>query len=95
VNHVFALVGEEIDTALRDLWKNTDDSMRKAAAVALRRADALPNAEYSIPERTPDLKARGLGRKPDQTNIPQFGSGTTVRPDQVPGTARGGEVAAR
>jgi alkylation response protein AidB-like acyl-CoA dehydrogenase len=95
VNHVFALGGEEIDTALRDLWKNTDDSMRKAAAVALRRADALPNAEYSIPERTPDLKARGLGRKPDQTNIPQFGSGTTVRPDQVPGTARGGEVAAR
>jgi hypothetical protein len=95
VNHVFALGGEEIDNALRDLWKNTDAAMRKAAAVALKRVDALPNADYSIPERTPDMKARGTGRQPDQTNIQQFGSGSTVRADQIPGAATGGGVAAR
>ncbi len=87
VNHVFALGGEEIDNALRDLWKNTDDTMVKAAAVALKRTDALPNSDYSIPERTPDLKARGTGRKPDQTNIPQFGSGSTVKTSDIPAAA--------
>jgi len=98
VTHVFALGGEEIDTALRDLWKNTDATMVKAAAVAFKRADTLPNSDYSIPERTPDLKVRGKGRKADQTHIPQFGGGTTVRADQIPGAAsspKGGEVAAR
>jgi hypothetical protein len=87
VKHVFALGGEEIDAALRDLWNNADSTMKAAAAVALKRADALPNAEYAIPEKTPDLKARGKGRKADQTHIPQFGSGSTVRPDQVPSAA--------
>jgi hypothetical protein len=98
VNHVFALGGEEIDNALRGLWKNIDDTMVQAAAAAFKRADTLPNADFVLAEKTPDLKARGTGRQPDQTHIPQFGSGSTVRADQVPGGASsptGGEVAAR
>jgi acyl-CoA dehydrogenase family protein 9 len=87
VEHVFALGGEEIDNALRALRRNTDSSMLKAAAAALKRSETLPNADYVLPEKTPDLKARGTGRKPDQTHIPQFGSGSTVKASDVPTAA--------
>jgi acyl-CoA dehydrogenase family member 9 len=89
VNHVFALGGEEIDNALRALWNNSDASIAPAAAVAFKRAETLPNADYVLPERTPDLKARGTGRKPDQSQIPQFGAGSTVRADHIPGATPG------
>ena len=69
--------------------------MLKAAVVAFKRADTLPNSDFVLAEKTPDMKARGTGRKPDQTHIPQFGSGSTVRADQIPGAVRSGEVAAR
>jgi hypothetical protein len=58
--------------------------MLAAAKVAFNRAHTLPNSDYSIPERTPDLKARGTGRQSDQTHIPQFGSGTTVEASDIP-----------
>ena len=58
--------------------------MLRAAAAALRRAESLPNSDYVLPEKTPDLKARGTGRQPDQTHIQQFGSGSTVSNEQVP-----------
>lgn len=84
VHHVFALGGEEIDNCLRALRHNTDDTMHIAAQAALKRSDTLPNADYVLPEKTPDLKARGTGRTPDQTHIDQFGSGSTVRAENVP-----------
>jgi alkylation response protein AidB-like acyl-CoA dehydrogenase len=84
VRHVFALGGEEIDNALRELRKNTDETMRAAAQAAMKRVETLPNSDYFIPEKTPDLSARGKGKRSDQTHIPQFGSGTTVRAIDVP-----------
>jgi hypothetical protein len=84
VHHIYALGGAEIDTAMRELRQNTDASMLAAAKVAFNRAHTLPNSDYSIPERTPDLKARGTGRQSDQTHIPQFGSGTTVEASDIP-----------
>jgi alkylation response protein AidB-like acyl-CoA dehydrogenase len=76
VEHLAAMAGQEIAAEIRALHSNTDATMRKAAAAALKRADLLPNAPYAIPERTPDLKARGTGRKVNQTHIPQFGAGS-------------------
>jgi hypothetical protein len=49
--------------------------MRRAARVAIEEADELPNSDYVIPEKTPDKSAFGAGKKPDQTHVPQFGSG--------------------
>jgi acyl-CoA dehydrogenase family protein 9 len=84
VRHLFAIAGEEIDHASRELRTNTDATMLAAAKVALKRTDTLPNTDYVLPERTPDLKARGTGRNPDQTHIQQFGSGTTVSAADIP-----------
>jgi acyl-CoA dehydrogenase family member 9 len=84
VKHVFALGGEEIDACMRGLWKNNDQSLVSAAAVVSKRVETLPNSEYVVPEKTPDLKARGTGRTPDQTHIQQFGSGSTVSAENVP-----------
>jgi hypothetical protein len=84
VRHVFALGGTEIENATRELRHNTDSSMLAAAKVALKRADTLPNSDFSIPERTPDLKARGTGRKLDQAHIQQFGTGSTVNTADIP-----------
>lgn len=82
--HLFALGGEEIETSLRALRHNVDGTMIAAAQAALKRSDGLPNSEYVLPERTPDLKARGTGRMFDQTHIPQFGSGSTVNNADIP-----------
>jgi hypothetical protein len=84
VNHIFALGGNEIDTAIRALRKNTDQTMLAAAQVALKRMETMPNSDYAIPERTPDMSARGAGMKVDQAHIQQFGSGSTVKPADVP-----------
>ena len=84
VKHVFALGAEEVDACMRSLWKNNDQSLVSAAAVASKRVESLPNSEYVVPEKTPDTKARGTGRTPDQTHIQQFGSGSTVSAENVP-----------
>ena len=70
-----------VPAALRD---NFNKPMLAAAAAAFKRSETLPNSDYVLPEKTPDLKARGTGRTPDQTHIPQFGSGSTVSKAQVP-----------
>ncbi len=69
---------------MRGLRQNIDETMRMAAEVALRQVATLPNADYAMPEKTPDMSARGTGREPDQTLIPQFGSGSTVAAADVP-----------
>ncbi len=84
VEHVFGLGGEAINRAIRGLRENTDQTMRAAAQVALRQIAALPNSDFVIPEKTPDESALGTGMQPDQTHIPQFGSGSTVAPADVP-----------
>ncbi|HMN96803.1 MAG TPA: acyl-CoA dehydrogenase family protein [Phycisphaerales bacterium] len=76
VDHVAAIAVEENERSIAELRTNVDPSMRAAAAAALRRSDTLPNADYVIPERTPDRSAFGTGRKPDQSAIRQFGSGS-------------------
>jgi acyl-CoA dehydrogenase family protein 9 len=82
VEHFHAMASLEIEREIRSLRENTDLTMRKAAAEVLKRIDQLPNAHYSIPERTPDA-ARGTGAVPDQTHIPQFGSGSVFAGDKV------------
>ena len=85
VEHICELAGVEIDLALQALRKNTDETMRSAAAVAMKQVDRLPNSEFVIPEATPDQSARGTGAQPDQTHIRQFGSGSTHDVEDVPG----------
>ncbi|MEW6745764.1 MAG: acyl-CoA dehydrogenase family protein [Planctomycetota bacterium] len=84
VRHLCAMGGEEIDNCLRALRKNTDETMRACAAVARHYEKTLPNSSYVIPEKTPDKEAFGTGIVPDQTHIPQFGSGSTLPPEMIP-----------
>jgi acyl-CoA dehydrogenase family protein 9 len=86
VRHVFAMGGQEIDDHLRQLRRNADSSMRVAAAAATKWAESLPNSDFVLPEKTPDLKVRGTGHKPDQTHIQQFGSGSTIQSTGIPGS---------
>ena len=76
VEHFCAMSVEEIDRNLRELYTNTDETMRHCAATILRQVAELPNSEYAIPEKTPDETAFGTGRVPDQTHVPQFGTGS-------------------
>jgi len=77
VEYVCAMAGEEIELAFRGLRTNTDREMRSCAAAAMAEFDALPVHHYAIPERTPDMAARGKGRQTDPSVIQQFGSGST------------------
>jgi acyl-CoA dehydrogenase family protein 9 len=84
VDYVCTIAGEEIDKHMRGLDANSDHKIKAACDVAARQIDALPNSDFSIPEATPDKSARGTGIKQDQTHIPQFGAGSTVKPADVP-----------
>jgi len=59
-----------INTNISRLNKNADNSMRTSAAAALKHNDTLPNADFIIPESSPN--AKGTGRFPVQENIKQF-----------------------
>jgi hypothetical protein len=50
--------------------------MLKAAEKAWEFGESLPNADYYIPESTPDMDARGTGKVCDQESIKQFGAGS-------------------
>ncbi len=76
VNHIVALGIDEIERSLAALRTNTDASMKIAAAATLNRVELLSNADYAIPERTPEKNALGTGKKVDQSAIPQFGNGS-------------------
>jgi hypothetical protein len=84
VEHICAMGAEEIDDAVRKLYRNTDSSMRAAFAAAASQLETLPDSDYVIPEKTPVEAVRGKGRQPDQTHIPQFGAGSTVAEADVP-----------
>jgi len=84
VDYVCTIAGEEIDANMRGLHHNSDAKIKAACDVAARQISALPNSDFSIPEATPDKSAFGKGRTMDQTSIPQFGSGSTVKAADVP-----------
>ena len=88
VDHFIAFAGEQFDAELRALRQNSDTTMKRAADAVLAWADSLPNADYVLPERTPVVAVRGTGKKPDQSNIPQFGSGSVFAGIKV-GTGAG------
>lgn len=69
--HFFDLAEVEIHQNFRELYENADDTMLKAADVALKHSDSLPAEHFVIPEKTPTA-SRGKGRKPDQRAIKQF-----------------------
>jgi hypothetical protein len=83
VEYLCAIARSEQAAELRALFVNTDASMKKAAAAAFAANDLLPNAHYSIPEKTPDHKYFGTGRDiaAQQGAIPQFGSGSVYAGD--------------
>jgi alkylation response protein AidB-like acyl-CoA dehydrogenase len=69
--HFFDLAAEEINHNFTLLFENADESMLKAADVAIAHNDTLPAEQFIIPERTP-TPHRGKGRAPDQRAIKQF-----------------------
>lgn len=76
VEHLVAMADLEIQSEIRALRTNCDSTMRRAAEMAFKRSNLLPNSNYTIPESTADLKARGSGHKVNQSPIPQFGTGS-------------------
>lgn len=74
--HFFDLAETFFYANLRELVENADDTMLKAAAAAIRHSDAMPNSEFSIPEKSPI--AKGTGRTLKQDGIKQFPGTPTV-----------------
>jgi alkylation response protein AidB-like acyl-CoA dehydrogenase len=86
VEHLCAMFTLEIEEQVRALRTNADPTMKRAADAVMKRIAAFPNSEFAIPERTPDMAARGKGRmqKPvDQQAIPDFGAGSVFHGDAI------------
>jgi alkylation response protein AidB-like acyl-CoA dehydrogenase len=86
VEHLCAMFGLAIEEEIRALRVNADATMKRAADAVLKRIDSFPNADFSIPERTMDMQARGTGRtlKPaDAQAVPQFGAGSVFHGEAV------------
>ncbi|MGH7241940.1 MAG: acyl-CoA dehydrogenase family protein [Phycisphaerales bacterium] len=79
--HFFDLAETFFYANIRELSENADDTMLKAAAASIKHSDAMPNSEFSIPERSP--VAKGTGKVVKQDGIKQFpGSPTVGRPGE-------------
>ncbi len=74
--HFFDIAERSIQNCFRELYENTDDTMLKAAAAAMKHNESLPNSDYIIPEKSPT--AKGTGRTPTQVGIKQFPGEPTV-----------------
>jgi alkylation response protein AidB-like acyl-CoA dehydrogenase len=86
VEHLCAMFGLGIEEEIRALRVNADESMKRAADAVLKRIDSFPNADFAIPERTMDMKARGSGRANKSADVaatPQFGSGSVFHGEAV------------
>ncbi len=68
--HFFDIAELAIHNRFRALHENADDTMLKAADLALAHSDTLPNSNFSIPESSPI--AKGTGRTLKQDHIKQF-----------------------
>jgi acyl-CoA dehydrogenase family protein 9 len=84
VEYFCDLADHEIATLIRGLYRNPDQTMLAAAQAAMNRNDQLPNSDYYIPEKTPDLEVRGTGKAVDTENIKQFGSGSMLEAADIP-----------
>src|SRR5262249_54911300 len=69
--HFFELAECAVHTGFRELYENPDDTMLKAASAAMKYSATIPNAEFSIPEKTPAAGAQGSGRIRKQDGIKQ------------------------
>lgn len=74
--HFFDLAETSFYANIRELSDNADETMLKAAAAAIKHSDAMPNSEFSIPEKSP--VAKGTGRINKQDGIKQFPGTPTV-----------------
>ena len=83
VDYIFAYGTYKINGWLRALRQNPDQAMLKAAEKAMEFGDTLPNADYYIPESTPDLDVRGTGKVCEQECIKQFGGGTVFTQEKA------------
>ncbi|MFM8639453.1 MAG: acyl-CoA dehydrogenase family protein, partial [Planctomycetota bacterium] len=86
VEHLCSMFALSIEEEIRALRSNADVTMKRAADEVLKRIDSFPNSDFAIPERTPDMKARGAGRaqKPaDAAATPQFGAGSVFHGEAV------------
>lgn len=68
--HFFDLAELAIHQAFRELHENADDTMLRAAELALAHSSTLPNKLFYIPESSPN--AMGTGREHKQDHIKQF-----------------------
>jgi hypothetical protein len=68
--HFIDIAQHEIRQRFHALFDHDDDSMRAAAKAALAYSDTLPNADFYIPEWSPN--ARGTGKTHEQDGIKQF-----------------------
>ena len=76
MDHLVSLFANEVRIELDGLRQHANRTVEAAAKALARRVEALPNARYSMPERSPDADARGKGRAVDVDSVPQFGSGS-------------------
>ena len=68
--HFFDMAELEIHQCFRALHENADDTMLRAAELALKHSATLPNSDFYIPESSPT--AKGTGREHSQDHIKQF-----------------------
>ncbi len=68
--HFFDLAELDIHNCFRSLHENADDTMLKAADLALAHSSTLPNSDFYIPESSPT--AKGSGKEHNQDHIKQF-----------------------
>ena len=83
VDYIMSYGSYKIHGWNRSLRQNADTAMLRAADQAWKFGESLPNSEYYIPERTPDLDARGTGKQCDQDAIMQFGEGSLFTQEKV------------
>ncbi|MFN9993416.1 MAG: acyl-CoA dehydrogenase family protein [Phycisphaerales bacterium] len=86
--HFFDIAEVEINTRIRQLYENSDDTMLIAADAALKHSETLANSQFVIPEKSPI--AKGTGRVNKQESIKQFpGPGDFKKPADCPATLNG------
>ena len=78
-----SLAFEAIDAEFAGMYRNSDDAMRACAKVALEESSRRPQANYAMPESTPDPDAFGKGRPLKQDGITQFGDGSQYTGEPV------------
>ena len=78
-----SLAFEAIDAEFAGMYRNSDDAMRACAKVALEESSRRPQANYAMPESTPDPDAFGKGRPLKQDGITQFGEGSQYTGEPV------------